>query len=190
MLKRFKVLTRVPRQFVKQWFRHQQLEWHNPGLVVVSPVALQYDDLRAISIGADVIIGAFSEIVVLSESPYSSIPGRLEIGDRAVIGAHANIRATGGRITIGRNALIAQQVSLIAANHVISDQRPYRDLPWDSTKVDVEIGENVWLGAGVMVLPGCRIGANAVVGAGTVVTKNIPANEIWVGNPARKLRNI
>jgi acetyltransferase-like isoleucine patch superfamily enzyme len=154
------------------------------------PVALQYDDRHAISIGRDVTVGAFSEIVVFAKSPYSSVPGSLTIGDRVIIGSHVNIRAAGGSITIGNNTLIAQNVSLIASNHVISHQQPYRDLPWDTAKVGVEIGENVWLGAGVTVLPGCRIGDNAVVGAGSVVTKSIPANEVWVGAPARKLRDV
>jgi acetyltransferase-like isoleucine patch superfamily enzyme len=52
------------------------------------------------------------------------------------------------------------------------------------------IEENVWIGAGVTVLPGCAIGKNSVVGAGSVVTKSIPANEVWAGIPARKIREI
>jgi acetyltransferase-like isoleucine patch superfamily enzyme len=154
------------------------------------PVAIQYDDISAIAIGKGVIVGAFSEIIVFSKSPYSSVAGSLTIEDRTIIGSNANIRAAGGPITIGRNTLIAQRVSLIASGHIIDGTQPYRDLPWGTTKVGIEIGENVWLGTGVTVLPGCSIGNNAVVGAGSVVTKSIPANEIWVGNPARKLRDV
>ena len=54
----------------------------------------------------------------------------------------------------------------------------------------VHIGKNVWLGAGVIVLPGVTIGDNSVIGAGSVVTKDIPANVIAVGNPCRVLREI
>lgn len=54
----------------------------------------------------------------------------------------------------------------------------------------VHIGENVWLGAGVIVLPGVTIGENSVIGAGSVVTRDIPANVVAVGNPCRVLREI
>jgi acetyltransferase-like isoleucine patch superfamily enzyme len=63
-------------------------------------------------------------------------------------------------------------------------------LPWDESKTGVFIGKNVWIGVGVTILPGCSIGDNSVIGAGTVVTKSVPPNEVWVGNPATKLRNV
>ena len=54
----------------------------------------------------------------------------------------------------------------------------------------VHIGENVWVGAGAVILPGVSIGDNSVIGAGSVVTKDIPANIVAVGNPCRVLREI
>lgn len=54
----------------------------------------------------------------------------------------------------------------------------------------VTIGDNVWLGGGVIVLPGVTIGANTVVGAGAVVTKDLPANVVALGNPARVVRHL
>jgi galactoside O-acetyltransferase len=56
--------------------------------------------------------------------------------------------------------------------------------------IPVHIGRNCWLGAGVIVLPGVKIGDNSVIGAGSVVTKDIPANVIAVGNPCKVLREI
>ena len=56
--------------------------------------------------------------------------------------------------------------------------------------IPVHIGENVWIGANAVVLPGVTIGDNSVIGAGSVVTKDIPANVIAVGNPCRVLREI
>ena len=56
--------------------------------------------------------------------------------------------------------------------------------------IDITIGDNVWLGGGVIVLPGVTIGDNAVIGAGAVVTKDIPANAIAAGNPAKVIRYI
>lgn len=189
IVQRFRRLVRGPKSLIDYWMKHQQILYHNPDLVMYFPVALQYDDIKAIKIGK-VLIGAFSEICVMAKSSYSDIPGELIIEDNAIIGSQANIRATGGKIQIGKNALIAQQVSLIASNHKISNDRPYWDAPWDEGKTGVFIDENVWIGAGVTVLPGCSIGKNSVIGAGSVVTKNIPANEIWVGVPAKKLKDI
>jgi len=189
-LQRFRVVLRAPKAFLMRWLKCLTVQYHNPGLILTFPVALQYDDINAIKIGSKVLIGAFSEIVVQAKSPYSNIFGQLIIEEGTVIGSHANIRATGGRIFIGRNSSIAQQVSLIASNHTISNDLPYRDSPWDESKTGVFIDENVWIGAGVTILPGCVIGRNSIIGAGSVVTKSIPENEIWVGVPARKLKEI
>jgi acetyltransferase-like isoleucine patch superfamily enzyme len=183
------MLARGPKNLIDFWIRHQQMLYHNPDLLMYFPIALQYDDINAIKIGR-VRVGAFSEICVLAESKYSNTPGQLIIEDHTIIGSHANIRATGGRIYIRNNALLAQQVSLIASNHSLSKEQPYHDSPWDESKTGVFIDENVWIGAGVTVLPGCSIGRNSIIGAGSVVTKSIPANEIWAGVPARKLRDI
>jgi acetyltransferase-like isoleucine patch superfamily enzyme len=185
-----KMLFFVPKQIFRSWYKFYRLQCRYPEMYMVFPCALHYDDIGAIQIGKQAYISRYAEIVVYVRSSYSAIPGALIIGDRVVIGSNANIRASGGTIVIGKNTLIAQNVSLIAANHTISDQQPYRDLPWDTSKVGLEIGENVWLGVGVTVLPGCRIGDNSVVGAGSVVTRSIPAKEVWGGIPARKLRDV
>ena len=166
------------------------VQYNNPDASISAPIVWKYDDIQAISIGAETLIEPFSQIVVEVSSPFSNIPGRLTIAERAIIGSGANIRAAGGEISIGRNSMLAQHVSLIASNHVISSEKPYRDLPWNESKVGISIAENVWIGAGVTVLPGCGIGKNSVVGAGSVVTKSIPANEVWAGIPAKKLRNV
>jgi acetyltransferase-like isoleucine patch superfamily enzyme len=189
IIKRFRMLVRGPKNLIDYWIKHQQISYHNPNMVMYFPVSLQYDDINAIKIGK-VFVGAFCEICVLAKSEYSNTPGQLIIEDNTIIGSHGNLRATGGKIYIGKNTLIAQQVSLIASNHSISNEQPYHNSPWDESKTGVFIDENVWIGAGVTVLPGCSIGKNSIIGAGSVVTKSIPANEIWVGVPAIKLRDI
>jgi acetyltransferase-like isoleucine patch superfamily enzyme len=188
-LQRFKVLFRAPKAYFMRWLQCLTVQYHNPDLILTFPIFWLFDEIEAIQI-SNVLIGAFSEIVVLAKSPYTKVSGRLIIEDQVVIGAHANIRATGGEIFIGRNALIAQQVSLIASNHTISSKQPYGDLPWDESKTGIYIDENVWIGSGVTILPGCVIGRNSVIGAGSVVTKSVPAGEIWAGVPARKVRDI
>ncbi|MBD2101745.1 DapH/DapD/GlmU-related protein [Leptolyngbya sp. FACHB-261] len=183
-------LLREPGVYIKRWFRCHLVQYKNPGLTIGFPIAWLYDDLSGIEIGSQVVIEAFSDIVVLTKSPYSKVPGRLVIQDRVLIGSHSNIRAAGGEISIGRNSILGQQVSLIASNHRISNEQSYQDLEWDEIKTGVFIDENVWLGARVTILPGCSIGKNSVIGAGSVVTKNVPANEVWAGIPAKKLRDV
>lgn len=189
-IQRLKILLREPKAYVSRWFRCQQIQYHNPSLNLNFPVGWIYDEIEAINIGFQVSIGAFSEIIIQARSPYSNIPGRLTIEDFAVIGSHANIRAAGGEIYIGQNSILGQQVSLIASNHTVSPEKPYRDLPWNESKTGIFIDENVCIGAGVTILAGCSIGKNSIIGAGSVVTKNVPSNETWVGVPAKKMREV
>lgn len=91
------------------------------------------------------------------------------------------------RIDVGDHVLFAPNVTLATATHPIhpelrSEQGQY-NLP-------IKIGRNVWIGANSTVLPGVTIGENSVIGAGSVVTKDIPANVVAVGNPCRVMRPI
>lgn len=185
-----KALLRGPLLNLRHWSSHYQVMLRHPTALVSFPIVFQYDDISAIKLGDYVVIGPFSEIVVEVKSPFSSISGKLTLENHVAIGAHANIRATGGEILIGRNTLIGQYVSLIASNHTITSGKIYRELGWDELKTGIFIDENVWIGANVTILPGCSVGRNSVIGAGSLITKSVPANEIWVGVPARKLKDI
>ena len=166
------------------------IQWHWPELRINGPCAWTVDDLNSLDLTGRIQIGAFTEIVVEAKSPYSRVAGSLRIGDCTVIGSSCNIRAGGGAISIGRDCLIGQHVSLIGSNHQIKSGKVYWQQGWDETETGVSIGDNVWVGCGVTVLPGVKIGNNAVVGANSVVTKSIPESTIWVGNPARQVRAI
>ncbi len=91
---------------------------------------------------------------------------------------------------IGADCLLAQQVSLIAAGHTIRPGEIYHQLMWDESRTGVTSEDNVWLGCGVVVLPGCTIGHGSVIGAGSVVTKDVPPLTICAGVPAKPLRRI
>lgn len=184
----FSKLIVEPKSYVSKWLRNARFQSKFPGVTLEFPTKILFDQLDAIEIGQDVHIGPYSEMIIQKVSPSSNISGKLCIGNRVVVGAWSNIRAAGGEIFIGENTLIAQNVSLIAANHMLLSNLPYRDLNWSEDKVGIFIEENVWIGAGSTVLPGTRIGKNSVIGAGSVLTKNIPPNEIWAGVPARKIR--
>lgn len=109
----------------------------------------------------------------------------VSIGD----GTYANMNLTlidDWKITIGKNVLIGPNVTLCTTGHPIHPSHRM-----DGTfSFPITIGDNVWIGGNVFVLPGVSIGENSVIGAGSVVTKDIPANVIAVGNPCRVLREI
>ena len=90
-------------------------------------------------------------------------------------------------IYVGDYTMIGPNVVLATAGHPINPELRQRVTQYNA---DVHIGKNVWLGAGVVVLPGVTIGDNSVIGAGSVVNKDIPANVVAVGNPCRVLREI
>jgi acetyltransferase-like isoleucine patch superfamily enzyme len=114
--------------------------------------------------------------------------GRILIGSDTWIGQNNNLRASDmASITIGKDCLISQYCTLVAANHQIKIDRPIRLQPQSQEKLGVILGDDVWLGVGVTVLPGVSICSGAVIGAGSVVTKNVPENEIWAGVPAVKI---
>ena len=90
-------------------------------------------------------------------------------------------------IYVGDYTMIAPNVTIATAGHPILPELRQKGLQYN---LPVHIGKNCWLGAGVIVLPGVSIGDNTVVGAGSVVTKDLPSNVVAVGNPARVLREI
>jgi maltose O-acetyltransferase len=89
------------------------------------------------------------------------------------------------RVTIGNDVQIGPNVQLLTASHPLDADR--RRAKWEASK-PIVIGDNVWLGGGVIVLPGVTIGEDSVVGAGAVVTRDVPAGVVAVGNPARIIR--
>lgn len=105
-------------------------------------------------------------------------------------GVYANSNLTlvdDGQIYVGDKVMFGPNVTVATANHPIEPSLRDRALQYNK---DVYIGENVWIGAGVVIVPGVRIGKNSVIGAGSIVTKDIPENVVAVGNPCRVLREI
>jgi len=90
-------------------------------------------------------------------------------------------------ITIGDDVQIGPNVQLLTPTHPIDPV--LRRAGWEAAE-PITIGDNVWLGGGVIVLPGVTIGADTVVGAGSVVTKDLPSGVVAVGNPARVIRRV
>jgi maltose O-acetyltransferase len=119
-------------------------------------------------------------------------PLRVDYGSHLRIGARtfANFGLVAldvAPITIGEDVQIGTNVQLLTPTHPV-DPQPRRD-KWEAAQ-PIVIGDNVWLGSGAIVLPGVTIGENTVVGAGAVVPRDLPANAVAVGNPARIVRTI
>ncbi|NFM16335.1 sugar O-acetyltransferase [Clostridium sporogenes] len=100
------------------------------------------------------------------------------------------------KIIIGNNALIAPNVQIYTAFHPTNAQERFGEVKEDGSfefcktqTAPVVIGNNVWIGGGVIIMPGVTIGDNVVIGAGSVVTKDIPSNKIAYGNPCRVVRD-
>lgn len=90
-------------------------------------------------------------------------------------------------IYVGDYTMIGPNVTLATAGHPILPELRQQGYQYNAP---IHIGKNCWLGAGVVVLPGVTIGDNTVIGAGSIVTKDIPANAVAVGNPCKVLREI
>jgi acetyltransferase-like isoleucine patch superfamily enzyme len=112
--------------------------------------------------------------------------GVVEIGDKTVLGQECTISAF-QRVRIGEQCVIADRVMFIDFDHGIADvEVPIRHQ--GIYKRDVEVGSNVWIGYGACILRGVRVGDNSVIGTNAVVTKDVPANAVVGGVPARVIR--
>ena len=93
----------------------------------------------------------------------------------------------GARVTFGDNVFVAPHCGFYTAGHPLDHERRNAGLEY---ALPITIGNNVWIGAQVCVLPGMTIGDDSVIGAGSVVTKDIPAGVLAAGNPCRVIREI
>ncbi|NSZ59917.1 acyltransferase [Agrobacterium tumefaciens] len=115
---------------------------------------------------------------------YAIVRGNIELGENVSINPYACLS---GKVTIGNGVRIASHVSIVGFNHGFDDiETPIYRQPL--TSLGIEIGDDVWIGANAVVLDGVKIGRGAVIAAGAVVAKNIPAMAIAGGVPARVLR--
>ena len=112
--------------------------------------------------------------------------GRVEIGSKTVMGQECTISAY-QRVRIGEQCVIADRAMFIDFDHgVVEVERPIR--LQGIYKRDVVVGSNVWIGYGACILRGVSVGDNSIVGTNSVVTKDVPANAVVAGIPARIIR--
>lgn len=167
--------------------RHLRLRLRFPKARIASNTKICYDDIDDIQIGNGVRINDYTTIFCVSQDKKHP-NSKLIIGDGTYIGEYQNIRASGGVIRIGRNCSISQHISMIASNHGTTLGTDISKQKWDTAKTGITLGDDVWIGANSIILPGVYIHKGAVIGAGSVVTKDIPDNAIAVGNPAQVIK--
>lgn len=132
------------------------------------------------------LLGKTGENFII-EGPFHCDYGfNIEIGENF----YANVNLVildGAKVTIGSNVFIAPNVGIYTAGHPMDVERRNQGLEY---ALPVTIHDDVWIGAGVSILPGVTLGQGCVVGAGCVVTKDVPPMVLFAGNPGRVIRPI
>lgn len=111
---------------------------------------------------------------------------RTELGENFYAN-HGLVILDAGKVTFGNDVFIGPNCGFHTSGHPIDYERRNKGLEY---AYPIVVGNNVWLGASVQVLPGVTIGDNVVIGAGSIVTKDIPSNSVAVGNPCKVIRKI
>lgn len=129
---------------------------------------------------------SFGENLIIEQGFHCDYGHKISFGDRVYLNINCTL-LDGGKIEIGNDALIGPNVQILTVNHPMSSKQR---LNKTNLVKDVFIGNNVWIGAGAIILPGVSIADGAVIGAGSVVTKDVDEYCLWAGNPAVKVREL
>ena len=132
------------------------------------------------------LLGALGEDSTIRPPLYVDYGYQIEIGARTFINYGAVLLDV-GRISIGDDVQFGPNVQVLTPTHPLDPE--LRRQKWEAAE-PITVEDSVWLGGGVILLPGVTIGANSVVGAGAVVTRDVPPNVVVAGNPARVIREL
>lgn len=132
------------------------------------------------------IIPSLKEKFLIEPSFWCDYGYNVEMGEN-FYSNHNLVILDAAKVKFGDNVVVGPNCAFYTAGHPIDAKRRNQDLEY---AYPITIGNNVWFGGNVVVLPGVTIGDNCVIGAGSVVTRNIPENSIAVGNPCTVLRTI
>ena len=132
------------------------------------------------------IIGKTKENFWIEQSFWCDYGYNIELGENFYAN-HNFVVLDPGKVTFGDNVFIGPSCSFYTAQHPLDVETRNRGLEY---AFSITVGDNVWFGGNVTVLPGVTIGSNTVIGAGSVVTKDIPSGVLAAGNPCRVIREI
>lgn len=190
----FRPLSRL--QYLVWWMYYSQYKrrefkscpsdvWITPKIRIIGGKYIEIG--HGVHIHGDTILSAYSEFAGSKFLP------SIFIGDNCNLGPRAHITAI-NRVVIGAGTLTGRDLTVTDHAHgQVSDRKQLLEAPNRRllySKGEVAIGRNVWIGDKVTVLPGVHIGDGAIIGAGSVVTGDVPAYAVVAGNPARIIRNL
>lgn len=132
------------------------------------------------------ILGHMGNNVIINAPFWCDYGYNTSVGDYFFANHNCQI-LDGGKVTFGDHVFIAPNCCFTTAEHALDAEQRNQGL---EVALPISVGNNVWIGAGSIILGGVTIGDNTVIGAGSVVTKDIPANVIAVGAPCRVMRKI
>ncbi len=132
------------------------------------------------------LLGKTHKTFLIEQPFYCDYGYNISIGENFYSNVNC-VMLDGAPITFGDNVFIAPNCGFYTAGHPLDAERRNQGLEYAKP---ITVGNNVWIGGGVTVLPGVEIGDNCVIGAGSVVNKSIPANSLAAGNPCRVIRSI
>jgi len=132
------------------------------------------------------LLGQIGENSIIEPPFYCSYGQNIHIGDHVFLNVLCTILDC-NEVYIGHHVMIGPAVQIYTAAHLLQAETRNQGL---EVAKPIVIEDNAWLGGGAILLPGVRIGRNAVVGAGAVVSRKVPPNTVVVGNPARVIREI
>lgn len=134
-------------------------------------------------------LGEMGEGVWIEQPFFCEFGKHIRIGSGTFINMNC-VFLDNNYITIGKNGLIAPSVQIYTANHPISSKDRIQSGRYITSSFPVKIGDDCWIGGGAIIFPGVTIGHRVTIGAGSVVTKDIPDDVLAVGNPCRVIKNL
>lgn len=155
----------LSKAWAKSWLKRI---WHLKGLFF-----LFFRRFLLIAKGAKI-----AELTVIGKVEINGHAAKLTIGKNSFVGTGTHL-ALHEQITIGDNVVINNGVKLLTASHDINDPQ------WKMFSKEIIVDDYAWIATGATLLPGVKVGYGAVIGAGAVVTKNVPPYSVVVGNPAK-----
>ena len=132
------------------------------------------------------ILGKTGENFTIEQPFICDYGYNIEIGENFYANHNLTI-LDGNKVIFGDNVFIAPNCSFYTAGHPIAAKERNKGLEYAKP---IKVGDDVWIGGNVVVLPGVTIGDNVVIGAGSIVTKDIPSNSVAVGNPCQVIKSI
>lgn len=142
--------------------------------------------LRRFQILKDLLGYVADDEIIVNQPFYCDYGKQIRVGKRFFANFNLTVLDE-ARVTIGDDCFIGPNVSIYTACHSTDPVERNTRREWAEP---VTIGDNVWIGGSVTILPGVTIGSNVTIGAGSVVTKDIPDNVVAVGNPCKVIKNL